>query len=173
MTDGVNLKVDGLEPLKAELAKLAPEMRKGPANRALRAGAKPVLERAFAETPILPADVFKRGKMIRRAGTLRRALKIRASKDVNRTGDVGVFVDIKPLKKGAIQAFKEATGRRGSDNPDDPFYWRWVHFRTRRNHNPKPFLTIAGNAVLQSTSLPIITEYLRRYFARLNAKVPK
>jgi hypothetical protein len=118
----VTLKVEGLDSLKVELAKLAPDMRKGPARNALRAGAKPVLERAFAETPILSANVYKRGKMIRRAGTLRKALRIRSSKDVNRTGDVGVFVNVKPLKRGAVQAFKDATGRRGADNPDDPFY---------------------------------------------------
>ena len=173
MADGVKLKVDGISALRAELLKLAPDMRKGPAKRALRAGAKPVLDRAFTETPILSANIFKRGKMVRRAGTLRRALKIRSSKDVNRTGDVGVFINYKPLKKGVAQAFKEATGRRGADNPDDPFYWRWVHFATRVNHRPRPALTIAGNAVLQNTSLPIITNYLKAYFERLNAKVSK
>ena len=160
-----NLKIDGLEKLKAALAALAPELRNGPARKALRAGAKPVLVRAKAETPILSADIYRHGKMIRKAGTLRRALRIRSSKDVNRTGDVGVFVNYKPLTRGAISDFKQSTGRRGADNPNDPFYWRWVHFKTRRNHNPKPALTIAGEAVLQSESLPIITEHLKRHFA--------
>ena len=165
-----NLKVDGLEPLKAELLKLAPELRKGPARRALRAGAAPVLERAITETPVLSASIFRRGKMIRRAGTLRRALKIRGSKDAAKNGDVGVFVNIKPLDRNAVSEFKLATGRRGSENPDDPFYWRWVHFATRRNKNPKAFLTIAGNATLQQKSLPIIIEKLRGYFERLNQR---
>lgn len=165
----VNLKVEGLDSLKAELAKLAPDMRKGPARRALRAGAKPVLERAFAETPILSANVYKRGKMIRRAGTLRRALRIRSSKDVNRTGDVGVFVNYKPLKRSAIQAFKDATGRRGADNPDDPFYWRWTVFATRKNKNPTRALQKGGD-LLQKESLPIITSYLKAYFEKLNSK---
>lgn len=168
-----NLKVDGIEQLRSELLKLAPELRKGPARRALRAGAKPVLERAVQETPILSASIFRRGKMIRRIGTLRRALKIRGSKDATRNGDVGVFVNIKPLERSAISEFKLNTGREGSENPDDPFYWRWVHFATRKNKNPKPFLTIAGNATLQQQSLPIITQYLARYFERLNSKAVK
>ena len=173
MADGVKIKVDGLDSLKAELLKLAPDMRKGPARRALRAGAKPVLERAVAETPRLTSSIYRRGKMIRRAGTLKAALKIRSSKDVNKTGDVGVFINFKPLKRGAIDAFKEATGRPGSQNPDDPFYWRWVHFATRRNKNPKPSLTIAGNTTLQQQALPTITENLKAYFERLNRKGAK
>lgn len=172
MADGVNLKVDGLEPLKAELAKLAPEMRKGPARTALRAAMKPVLDIAYAQTHILPRNIFKRGKMIRRAGTLRRALKIRSSRDVNKTGDVGVFVNYKPLKRSAIQAFKEATGRRAADNPDDPFYWRWTVFATRRNKNPTRALQ-KGGSQLQSASLPILVEKLKAYFDRLNSKGPK
>jgi hypothetical protein len=81
-----------------------------------------------------------------------------------------VFVNIAPLKKGAISEFNSATGRSGKENPDDPFYWRWVHFATKRNKNPKPFLTVAGNTVLQSVSLPLISDSLKRYFERLNNK---
>lgn len=169
MADGVTLRVQGLRALAEAFAKLAPDLRNGAARKALRKAAEPVKVRATAETPILAANVYNRyGKMIRRAGTLRRAVKIRSSKDARRNGDVGVFVNYKPLGRKLIQAFKEATGRRGSDNPDDPFYWRWVHFATRRNKNPKPALTIAGNAALQSQSLPILEAELKRHFDRLN-----
>jgi len=166
----VTVKVSGLDALRSALLDLAPDLRKGPARIALRKGAQPVKERAIAETPILPGDVYnKRGKMIRRAGTLRRAVKIRSSKDTNRTGDVGVFVNYKPLKRAAIQAFKDATGRRGADNPDDPFYWRWTVFATRKNKNPTRALQKGGD-LLQKESLPIITGYLKAYFEKLNSK---
>lgn len=172
MAGEFNLSVKGIEALREELLKLAPELRRGPAQRALRKGAEPVLAKAIAETPQLLANVYRRGIMIRRAGTLRRSLKIRASKDTNRTGDVGVFVNIAPLKKGAIADFKAATGRRGADNPDDNFYWRFVHFATKRNKNPRPFLTRASD-VLINASLPIISDALKAYFDRLNARKPK
>jgi len=172
MADESKITMGGIRALTAELAQLAPELRRGPALRALRAGAAPVLDRAVKETPKLTADVYKRGKMVRRAGTLRRALKIRVSKDVNKTGDVGVFVNFAPLKKAAIATFKAETGRRSADNPDDPFYWRWVVFATRRNKNPKPSLQIAGG-VMPSQSLPAITNYLTAYFVRLNRKAAK
>lgn len=172
MADELKLTVGGLRALAEELAKLAPDLRRGPAARALRAGAQPVLQRAIAETPQLSADIFKRGKMIRRAGTLKRALKIRASKDVNRTGDVGVFINYKPLAKSAIQAFKDNTARNAADNPDDPYYFRWVIFSTKRNNKPKRALQISGEIML-ATSLPLIEQSLSEYFTKLNSKAAK
>lgn len=169
MAGEFNLKVTGIDSLREELAKLAPELRRGPAQRALRAGAAPVLATALAATPILAADIYRRGHLIRSRGTLRRSLKIRSSKDTNKTGDVGVFVNIKPLTRGAIAAFKSATGRPGGENAADNFYWRWVTFATKRNKNPARFLQKGGD-VLVSASLPIISDSLKRYFERLNAK---
>lgn len=169
MTMAKLLTIQGIEALRKELLALAPELRKGPASRALRAGAKPVLERAIIETPILAADKYVRGVMVRRRGTLKRALKIRASRDTAKNGDVGVFINYKPLKKSAIAAFKANTGRRAADNPDDSFYWRWVIFSTKRNKNPTRSLQKAGE-VLESESLPIISKSLERYFIRLNGK---
>lgn len=169
MAGEYNLKVTGIDSLREELAKLAPEMRRGPAQRALRAGAAPVLAAAIAATPILAADIYRRGHLIRSRGTLRRSLKIRSSKDTNKTGDVGVFVNIKPLTRGAIVAFKSATGRKSSSNPQDPFFWRFVNFATKRNKNPARFLQKGGD-VLVSKSLPIISGSLKAYFDRLNKR---
>lgn len=173
MAGEFNIKVSGSEALKAELEQLAPELRRGPGRRALVKGAEPVLARAIQETPILSRDVYRRGKLYRARGTLRNTLRIRSSKDVNKTGDVGVIVNVKPLNKGAVADYKAATGRASSSNPNDPFYWRWVHFATKKNKNPKPFLTRAGEAVLQSVSLPLITDALAKYFATRNSKAGK
>ena len=169
MAGEFNIKFGGADDLAKALAELAPELRRGPARRALVKGAEPVLARAIQETPILSRDVYRRGKLYRARGTLRNALKIRSSKDVNKTGDVGVFVNYKPLTKGAVSEFKDATGRPGSANPRDPFYFRWVIFATRRNKQPKRALQIAGE-LLQSVSLPLITDSLRRYFERIGRK---
>lgn len=165
-------KVVGAAELATALRDLAPNMRRGPALRALRAGAKPVLERAIAETPILAAPVYRNGKMIREPGTLRRALRIRTSKDTAKTGDVGVFVNYKPLERAAVVAFKNDTGRPGSENKADPFYWRWTIFSTKKNKNPKPALQNAGK-IMQSVSVPLIVESLSAYFKRLNQRGQK
>lgn len=166
------LKVSGVAELAAAMRDLVPSLRRGPAMRALRAGAKPVLERAKTETPILAAPVYRDGKMIRRPGTLRNSLEVRRSKDTAKTGDVGVFVNFKPLEKSAITAFKNDTARKSSQNPDDPYYWRWVIFATKRNKNPKRSLQIAGS-IMESVSLPLIVQSLSAYFERLNKKAGK
>jgi len=172
MAGEFKIKVNGVDELKTQLLTLAPELRRGSARRALRAGAKPILAKAIAETPRLKKDIYRRGVMIRRAGTLQRSLTIRNSKDVNRTGDVGVFVNIKPLTKGAVMSFKQATGRRSSTNPDDPFYWKFIEFSTRRNPNPAKFLRKAGE-ILASAALPIITDSLKKYFERLARRIAR
>lgn len=172
MTDKAGLKLDGVEGLTAALRDLAPALRRGPALRALRAGAQPVLERAIAETPTLAKPVVRNGKTIRNPGTLRRALRIRASKDTAKTGDVGVFVNFMPLVKSAVTAFKNDTGRKSSENPDDPFYWRFVVFATKKNKNPKPSLQIAGG-IMPTVSLPLVINSLTVYFETLNKKTGK
>ena len=165
------LKVRGVAELAAAMRDLVPNPRRGPAMRALRAGANPVLERAKTETPILAAPVYRDGKMIRRPGTLRNSLKVRTSKDTAKTGDVGVFINYKPLQRAAITEFKNNTGRKGNENPDDPFYFRWVIFATKKNKNPKRALQIAGS-IMPSISLPIIVDALKSYFDRVNSKKP-
>lgn len=169
MAGEFKLTVAGIEALRDELAKLAPELRRGPARRALVKAAEPVLARAIAATPILAADVYVRGKLYRKSGTLRQALRIRSSKDTNKSGDVGVFVNIKPLSRVAISDFKAATLRKSSANPSDPFYWKFVNFATKRNKNPARFLQKAGD-ILVGTSLPIISASLAAYFERLNKR---
>lgn len=172
MADKPGLKIQGTAELAAAMRDLAPNLRRGPALKALRAGAQPVLERAIAETPMLAKPVVRNGKTIRNPGTLRRALRIRPSKDTAKTGDVGVFINFKPLVKSAITAFKNDTGRPGSQNPDDPFYWRFVVFATKKNKNPKPSLQIAGG-IMQAVSLPLVINSLTVYFETMNRKTGK
>lgn len=155
-------KIIGLDKLRDALAELVPEMRRGEIRRVLRAGAEVVLKKAFNATPKLSKPVYRRGKVIRNPGTLRNSLKIRTSRDATREGNVGVFVNIKPAK-GA---------ERGAYKPNDPFYWRFVHFATRKNKNPKPFLTEGGKE-LQGGALTAIQEAFPAAIARIVKKVSK
>lgn len=172
MADKTTAQISGTEDLARALRDLAPDLRRGPALRALRKGMDPVLKRAVAETPMLAQPVLRDGKVIRNPGTLRRALRIRTSKDTAKTGDVGVFLNFKPLQRSAITAFKNDTGRPGSQNPNDPFYWRFVVFATKKNKNPKPSLQIAG-ATMQQVSPPLVIASLKVYFENLNKKAGK
>lgn len=170
MANEFNIGIGGIAAVTKALLALAPDLRKGPAKSALRAGMKPILAAAVAATPELRADVYRGRIMVRRAGTLKRSLVIRNSKDTNATGDVGVIVNYKPLTRNAIRQFKANTGRRGADNPDDNFYWKFVNFATKRNRNPSRALQKAGDQLV-SSALPIVASSLAAYIARLNAKL--
>jgi hypothetical protein len=120
--DGINATVRGLPDLKAALMSVVPKLRKKALRDALRAGARAVQRRARQATPVLKlstesgASALRRG--VRKIGTVRKAISVRTSKLSTRQGNVGVFVNVRPAKRG----------QRGAKNPNDPFYWRWLNY---------------------------------------------
>lgn len=114
----IEAKVVGIEDLKAALSELPARLRKRALLSALRKAAGLVRTAARSRAPLISAThpMVRRGW--RKPGTLRRAISVRPSGRDRRSGNVGVFVNVRPAKKGA----------RGAKNPNDPFYWRWVEF---------------------------------------------
>lgn len=167
------VKVHGLADLRRELKAVPGELRKH-LRQALMAGARQVRDDARRAAPVLRtstrhgASALSRG--VRAAGTLRKSIVARTSKLARRRGDVGVFVNVKPLR---------GAGRSGN-NPKDPFYWRWMEFgwrpgvakggvRGRRREVPgRRFLQGAASR-LQSV-VPVIEERLSRAVATLNTR---
>lgn len=115
----ISAKVHGIPDLKAALAGIVPKLRVRALRNALAAGARVVQKVSRQGVPTISASskAVRTGK--RKVGTLKKAISVRTSKIAKRNGDVGVFVNVKPAKKG----------RRGG--PDDPFYWAWVEFGHR------------------------------------------
>lgn len=159
MTKLYDVVVKGLDSARARLLSMAPTIRRKFARKALRKGAELVKKLAASPSvvPVLGRPIYRRGVMIRKPGTLRDAIQIRNSKDTNRTGDVGVFVNVKPAKGGD----------RGKYSPNDPYYWRWVMFRTKTNQNPRPFLQI-GATQLEGPALAEIEKSLAQDLPTLN-----
>lgn len=118
--DGVTVKVHGIDELKRALAALPGRLRRKALVKALRAGARVVQKSARAAAPVLATATPYRTK-----GLLRRKISVRVSKASRAAGDVGVFVNVKPLKNG------------GAKNPLDPYYWRFAAFGTKA-HAIKP-----------------------------------
>lgn len=114
--------VRGADKIAEALLKLAPELRRGPAMKALRAGGRVVQKATLPHIPVLKKPIYRRGVLIRKPGTVKAALKVRSSREASRAGDVGVFINVRPAK-GAD---------RGKFSPNDPFYWRFIHFGTKR-----------------------------------------
>jgi hypothetical protein len=125
MAGDFTVKIEGLPDLRAALQGIVPKLKKKVLREALRAGARLVQREAKRAAPVLKlstmagASASRRG--IRAPGTLRKAISVRTSKRDTRQGDVGVFVNVRPLKRSASKG-------KGAKNPADPFYWRWINF---------------------------------------------
>lgn len=159
------LEIKGYEPLVEALLAMAPALRRKRGTRALAKGADLVRDAAKRPgvTPVLTREIYRRGKLYRKPGTVRDAIKVRISKEARRNGDVGVFVNVEPAKGEA----------RGANSPNDPFYWRWIHFGGKTVPRPVPFLTI-GSRVLPGPALRAIEAALGDEFRQLTLPgIPK
>lgn len=118
----IEVRIAGLEELKAQLRSVPDKLRRRALRNALAAGARIVRDEARRGAPVLREPDPRR-----KAGTVRDAITVRTSKAARAAGDVGVFVNVRPLKSSAVRAFK-AGGGKAASNPNDPFYWRWLEF---------------------------------------------
>lgn len=116
MPIGINWKVEGLRELGEALEGLTEAVRKRIMRRALRRAAEPVEATAKALAPVL-----KKPDPRRRAGTLRNAIRTAVMFTAN-PYEAAVKVGVKRLGRKKVSAFKTASGKSSTDNPDDPFY---------------------------------------------------
>ena len=123
MADDITVQVRGLAELKAQLKALPAKLRVRAICTALAAGARIVRDTARSQAPVL-----RKPDPRRTAGTVRDAIVVRTSKRARAEGNVGVFVNVRPLTRGQVRAFKAENGKGGAKNPKDPFYWRWLEF---------------------------------------------
>ena len=118
----IEVKVDGMQDLRAALLGIVPKLRRRALRQALAAGARLVQREARLRAPVLKLSTIGGASAVRRGvrapGTVKRAISVRTSKISARLGDVGVFVNVRPAKRA----------QRGARNPADPYYWRWLEF---------------------------------------------
>lgn len=115
----ISAKVNGIPELKAALAGLVPKLRRQALRNALAAGARVVRDDARRRAPVLQPTLRA---PYRKPGTVQKAITVRTSKIARRAGDVGVFVNVRPAKRG----------QRGAKSQNDPFYWRFLEFGTKK-----------------------------------------
>lgn len=132
MSNDVEIRWQGLDGCIATLKGLPAVMRTKLLRPALTAAGRIPRDAAKSRTPVLRTSTYSGASAIRRGvrkpGTVRNAIRVRASKRDKAEGNVGVFVNVRPLTGTQIRRFKSASGRAGKDNPNDPYYWRWVNF---------------------------------------------
>lgn len=138
--DGIEATVRGIPDYREALAAIPVKLRRSTLRNALAAGARIVRDAAISirsstsGSPLTgnPVTSYKRG-------TVARAIRVRTSKRDRAAGDVGVYVNVRPLPRA----------QRSRHNPDDPFYWRWLEFGTKFMRK-LPFLTPAASRLNQA-----------------------
>lgn len=145
--------VVGIEELAAKIRGIAPAMRKKVLRNALAAGARLVRDDAKRNAPVLSGATKA---PYRKRGTVRDAIRVRTSKSARRAGDVGVFVNVKPAK-GAD---------RGGKNQNDPFYWRFLEFGTKKM-GARSFLRPSADKL--GAALHIFTAHVTKWINKTNA----
>lgn len=155
------LQIKGYEEFLAKLRELPNVLKRKYLRPSLVAGAKVVQAAAVESTPRLKAPVYRQGKMIRKPGLLKERIKVRTSKEATRAGNVGVFVNVKPA----------AEGQRGKYSPFDPFFWRFVSFKTKKNNGQAPgyvpFLQV-GARKLEGEAFDAVVKDLGPRIQKLN-----
>lgn len=151
---GEVVRIEGLDNLKRKLAEVPKAMRKRVLRNALAAGAREVRDVAKRNAPVLTLGTSLKAPY-RKPGTVKQAIRVRTSKADRRAGDVGVFVNVRPAK----------SGQRGAKNPNDPFYWRFLEFGTKKMP-ARPFLQRATSALPKA--LTIFQERIAKWINETN-----
>ncbi len=136
-SDAFLVKLDGVDDLKVAMATAAKHIRTKAVRAALRSAARVIQADAKARAPVLVVPT-----PYRKTGTVKGRITVRASKTARRDGNEGVYINVRPLR-GVAQVKK--FGKAGAKNPNDPFYWRFLEFGTRKMQ-AKPFLRPAAEA---------------------------
>lgn len=171
-----DVKLDGFDELATKLRALVPAMRKRVLRNSLAAGARLVRDEAKRQAPVLSSAAKA---PYRKPGTVRDAITVRTSKIASRAGDVGVFVNVKPAKKAKFKTkttkilglrIKSRTMVRASDrgakSRNDPFYWRFLEFGTKKMQ-AQPFLQEGAKKLPQA--LDVFTDGVGKWLAKVNA----
>ena len=148
------VRIEGLDEFKRKLAEVPKAMRKRVLRTALAAGAREVRDVAKRNAPVMTLGTSLKAPY-RKPGTVKQAIRVRTSKADRRAGDVGVFVNVRPAK----------AGQRGAKNPNDPFYWRFLEFGTRKMP-ARPFLQRATSALPKA--LTIFQERIAKWINETN-----
>lgn len=162
-------RIQGLDDLLAKLREMPKKLRTRVLLGALRAAARPVRKEARQLAPVL-----KEPHPYRKPGTVRNAISIRTSRVARRAGDTGVFVNVRPARKGVD---KNGVRYRGAQSNRDPYYWQWLEFgrkarsrqRTRRAVTaiaPMRFLQRAADKL--GESLKTFTQQVGKWFDKVS-----
>ena len=137
MDDGLTVKLEGVADLKRALAEAAADIRKKAVRGALREAGKVIQGAARGLAPVLMVAT-----PIRKPGTVRKNIVVRASKFARQAGNEGVYINVRGIRG---KARVSRLGKAGAKNPNDPYYWKFLEFGTKKMP-ARPFLRPAADS---------------------------
>lgn len=137
MADGLTITLDGVDELKRALKDASVQIRTKAVRGALREAGKVIQGAARAAAPVLAVPTARR-----KSGTVKKNIFTRVSKFAKQDGNEGVYINVRSIR-GAARV--KRLGKAGAANPNDPYYWRFLEFGTRKMA-PRPFLRPAATA---------------------------
>lgn len=172
------VKLTGFDELAKKLREIPLALRKRVLRNALAAGARVVRDQAKRNAPVLQLNGSLKAPY-RKPGTVRDAIRVRTSKQARQAGDVGVFINVVPAKGAKFKTTttrfvglkvrnrtQTRTSQRGAQSRNDPFYWRFLEFGTKKM-GARSFLRPAVNKLPQA--LAVIETALAKWFTKTNA----
>lgn len=134
----VRVEIKGLREIQQAMKTLPVKFDRPMLNRSLVVGARLVRDMARQMVPTLKVPDRRRI-----AGAIRKAIHAGAVRPEQYTATV--WVRVRPLTRRQIASFKKRAGSAAQNNPNDPFYWRFVEFGTSKMA-PRPFMRPAFEA---------------------------
>jgi HK97 gp10 family phage protein len=130
-------KIHGLKELEDNLLLLGRDIHARGVRLMMSRAAVPMREEAKQRVPVLKVPDVRRI-----AGTIKKQIAIWRKRQTPYA--VTYYVGVRGLSKKAIREFKQTQSQSGkratsSNNPNDPFYWRFIEFGTSQMR-AQPFL---------------------------------
>ncbi len=145
MIDGITAELHGVDELKRALEQVPAKLKRKGLLKGLRLAGNIVRDAARRAAPLLQEPT-----PYRKRGTVRRAIVVRTSKFARQAGDLGVFVGVRPLRGARTKKL----GAAGAKNPNDPFYWQFLEFGTKKMAK-RPMLAVGAKKLEQAADVVI------------------
>ena len=143
MSDGITAELHGVDELKRALEQVPDKLKRKGLLKGLRLAGNVVRDAARRAAPLLQEPT-----PYRKRGTVRRAIVVRTSKTARKSGDLGVYIGVRPLRGARTRTL----GASGPKNPNDPFYWRYLEFGTKKMAK-RPFLAVGARKLEQAAAV--------------------
>ena len=145
MSDGITAELHGVDELKRAIEQVPDKLKRKGLLKGLRLAGNIVRDAGRRVAPLLQEPT-----PYRRRGTVRRAIVVRTSKFARQAGDLGIFVGVRPLRGARTKKL----GAAGAKNPNDPFYWKFLEFGTKKMAK-RPMLKVGAGKLEQAAAVVI------------------